>query len=62
MCQNSTKNNKINRMHERCFCLVYNDKKSSKSASIHHKNLAIEIYQVLHGIPQDISIDLFPLR
>ena len=29
MCHNRTKNNKINRLHERCLRLLYNDKKSS---------------------------------
>ena len=27
MCHNRTKNNKINRTHERCLRLIYNDKK-----------------------------------
>ena len=47
VCHNSTKNNKINKIHERCLRLIYNNKKSSfenlldkdKSVSIHHKNL-----------------------
>ena len=47
MCDNRTKNNKINRLHERCLRLLYNDKKSSfhdllekdSSISIHHRNL-----------------------
>ena len=57
MCVNRTKNNKINRIHERCHCLIYNDKKSSfinlldkdKSVFIHHKKLrrlAIDMYKV----------------
>ena len=29
MCHNCTKNNKINRFHERCLRLIYNNKKSS---------------------------------
>ena len=28
MCNNHTKNNKINRVHERCLRVIYNDKKS----------------------------------
>ena len=28
MCHNQTNDNKINCLHERCFCLIYNDKKS----------------------------------
>ena len=73
MCHNHTKNNKINRIHERCLRLIYNDKKSSfenlidkdKSVSIHHRNLkrlAIEMYEVNPGISPEILNDLFPLR
>ena len=32
MCHNRTSNSKINRLHERCLCLIYNDKKSSFKA------------------------------
>ena len=47
MCQNRANNNKINRLHERRLCLIYNDKKSpfkvlvekDGSVSIHHRNL-----------------------
>ena len=47
MCQNRTYKNKINRFHERCPRLIYNDKCSSfeellvkdVSVSIHHKNI-----------------------
>ena len=49
-------NNKINRLHERCLRMIYNDKISNfeelltkdNSVSIHHSNihaLAIEIYK-----------------
>ena len=49
MCHNRTKNNKINRIHERCLRLIYNDKESSfehlldkdKSVSIHKKTLGV---------------------
>ena len=65
MCHNRTKNNKINRLHERCHRLIYNYKKSSfenlldkdKSVSIHHKNLrrnAMELYKVHSDISPDI--------
>ena len=58
MCHNRTKNDKINRIHERCLRLKYNDKKSyfenlldkDKSVSIHHKSLrslAIEMYKYI---------------
>ena len=47
MCHNRSNNNKINRLHERCLRLIYNDKKSSfkdllekdGSVSVHHRNL-----------------------
>ena len=47
MCHNRTNNNKVNRLHERCLRLIYNDKKSSfedllqkdGSVSIRHRNL-----------------------
>ena len=47
MCHNRTINNKINRLHERCLRIVYNDNKSSfqelldnnKGVIIHVKNL-----------------------
>ena len=53
-------NNKINRLHERCLRVIYNDKTSSfeqllendNSVSIHHRNiqtLAIEMYKVTNG-------------
>ena len=57
MCHNRTYNNKINRLHERCLRLIYNDKRSSfedllkkdNSVSIHHTSLqalAIEMFKV----------------
>ena len=47
MCHNRTNNNEINRLHERCLRLIYNEKKTSfkdlleidGSVSIHHRNL-----------------------
>ena len=52
-----TYNNKINRLHEKCFPLIYNDKRSSfesllekdNSVSIHHENLqalAMEMFKL----------------
>ena len=54
MCHDQTNNNKINRIHERCLHLIYNDKKSSfvdlleieRFVSIHHgdlRTLAVEL-------------------
>ena len=73
MCHNCTKNNKINRLHERCLRLIYNDKKSSfeelleidSSVSVHDRNLivlAIEMYKIYHGIFTTILNKIFPLR
>ena len=61
MCHNRTTNRKINRLHERCFHIIYNDKQSSfkmflekdSSVSIHDKNiqcLATEMYKVSNGL------------
>jgi len=66
-------NNKINRLHERCLRIIYNDKHSSfdallekdNSVSIHHNNihsLAIEMYKVANGISPEIMKDIFQIR
>ena len=66
-------NNKINRLHERCLRIIYNDKHSNfeellvkdNSVPIHHNNihtLAIEIYKVASGICPEIMNDIFKLR
>ena len=46
MCHNRTNNNKINRLHERCLRLIYNEKnyfedflQKDGSVSIHYRNL-----------------------
>ena len=57
-------NNKINRLHERCLRVVYNNNQSTlqelldldNSVSIHRKNLqclAIELYKIINGISPD---------
>ena len=66
-------NNKINRLHERCLRVVYNNNQSTlqelldldNSVSIHHKNLqclAIELYKIFNGVSPDIMKDVFPLN
>ena len=66
-------NDKINRLHERCLRMIYNDKSSNfeellnkgNSASIHHNNiraLAIEMYKVANDMSPDIMIEVFKLR
>ena len=73
MCHNRTNNNKINRLHETCLRLLYNDKKSSfknllekdRSVSIHHINLrtlAIELFKVFKGLSPVIFAQAFPVR
>ena len=73
MCHNRTNNNKINRIHERCLRLIYNDKKSSfkdllqkdGSVSIHHRNLrtlAAELCKVFKGLNPVIFAEAFPVR
>ena len=66
-------NNKINRLHERCLRIIYNDKRSSfeellvkdNSVSVHHNNihtLAIEMYKVVNGTSPEIMNDVFKVR
>ena len=73
MFHNRSLNNKINRLHERCLRIIYNDKHSNfekllvkdNSVSIHHNNiptLAIEMYKVANGMFAEIMNDIFKLR
>ena len=66
-------NNKINRLHERCLRIIYNDKRSTfeellakdNSVSVHHNNIhaiAIEMYKVVNGISPEITNEVFKLR
>ena len=56
MCHSRTNNNKINRLHERCFQIVYNDKQSSfnelfekaGSVSIHTWNMQILATEIIY--------------
>ena len=61
MCHSRELNNKINRVHERCLHLIYNDKISTfqelldkdRSITIHQRNLqrlAIEMFKAVKGI------------
>ena len=73
ICHNRTKNNKINRLYERCLRLIYNYKKSSfeelldidSFVSIHDRNLRaleIEMYKIDDGISSTIMNEIFTLR
>ena len=66
-------NNKINRIHEKCLRIVYNDNTSSykelleidNSVSVHHRNIQIfatELYKIVNGLSSDIMKDVFPLK
>ena len=72
MCHNRTKNNKINKLHERYPRLLYNDKISSFHdllekdgfVSFHHRDLgalATEMYRVYDGMVPEIVTEIFPL-
>ena len=73
MCHNLTNNNKVNRLHERCLHLIYNDKNSScedllekgRSASIHLKKLrtfAVEFFKIFKGLSPVIFAKAFAVR
>ena len=70
MCHNRTTNRKINRLHERCFHIIYNDKESSfkmllekdSSVFIHDRNiqcLATEMYKLSNGLSPVIASNIF---
>ena len=73
MCHNRTINNKINRLHERCLRIVYNDNKSSfqelldkdKGVTIHVKNvrtLAVEMFKVSNNYSTSLVSEIFDKR
>ena len=70
MCHNHTTNIKINRLHERCLCIIYNNKQSSfkmllekgSSIPIHDRNiqcLATEMYKVSNGLSPPVVSNIF---
>ena len=70
MCHNRTTNRKINRLHERCLRIIYNDKQSSfkmllekdSSVSIQDKNiqcLATEMYNISNGPSPPVVSNIF---
>ena len=72
MCHSRTNNNKINRPHERCLRIVYNDKqlfnellKKDGSVSIHMRNiqiLATEMYELINKLSSPIMNRVFKLN
>ena len=73
MCHSRVLNNKINRYHERCLRVIYNDKTSTfkellekdSSVSIHYRNiqaLAIEMYKIANGMAPERMNEIFQLR
>ena len=73
MCHSITLNNKINRLHERCLRLIYNDKQSTFhellekdcSVSIHTRTfqfLVTEMYKLAKGISPTIMQEIFRFR
>ena len=70
MCHNRTTNRKISRLHERCLCVIYNDKQSffkmllekDSSVSIHDRNiqcLATEMCKLSNGLSPPIVSNIF---
>ena len=66
-------NNKINRLHERCLRIIYNDKCSNfeellnkdNSVSVHHHNiqaLAIELYKVVNDMSPEVISKVFQVK
>ena len=66
-------NNKINKLHERCLRIVYNNNTSTyeelletgNSVSVHFRNvqvLDIELYKVVNEFSSDIMKHVFPLN
>ena len=73
MCHSRELNYKINRIHEKCLRIVYNDKECSfqelldKDGSVctHHRNLqtlCVEMFKVVNGLSPKIFTDLFEIR
>ena len=73
MCLNRANNNKINRPHEKCLRVVYNNKQSSfiglleidGSVSTHMRNiqiLASEMYRRINNLSPPIMNRLFKLN
>ena len=73
MCHSSENSNKINRLHGRCFIIIYNDKRSSfnallekdDSVSIHERNIKIlvtEMFKVSKNLAPPHMYEIFKLK
>ena len=73
MCHSRTNKRKIDRLHERCLRIIYNDKQSSfkellekdSSVSIHERNvqvLATEMYKISNNFSPPHMNKIFELR
>ena len=73
MFHSRTLNNKMNRLHERCLRIIYNDNISSftdlvevdNSVSVHHRTikvLATELYKFVNGLSPKLVRDCFKLN
>ena len=73
MCHNRAISNKINRLHERCLRIIYDDNKSSfeellnkdKGVTIHVRNvrvLAVEMFKVSHNYSTSRMSEMFDKR
>ena len=73
ICHSRVLNNKINRLHERCLRIIYNDKTSTfkeflekdNSVSIHYTNIqppTAEMYKIANGMAPEKMNEIFQLR
>ena len=73
MCHSRKFYHKINWLHEKCWCIIYNNKSSSyeellskdSSVSMHHKNLqkvVVEIYKDVNGLCPEIVYEVFQFQ
>ena len=73
ICHSRENNNKINRLHERCLIIIYNDKRSSFNAllekdgsvSIHEGNikiLATRMFKLNRNLAPPQMHDIFKLK
>ena len=73
MCHSRLMNNKINRLHEKCLCIVYSEKTSSfkelldkdGSVTIQARNLqvlATEMFKIYRNLSPNVVAEIFCVR